>query len=186
MAELKDYSGEFDPDFNFEKMSKGMLLKMLKASSDYIRMIDGYWYLAVMKECGNDLAFKLDSEIWEKLAAYTMQLTRRILNIKGDGVDAVAKSLQSSPWSSMYDIKAELKGDSVAIISFINCPTLKSLMKEGQGREKLICHKLEYRLMEVKAHVFNPKIKVTPLKLPPQEPGSDICCQWELKLERYK
>jgi hypothetical protein len=59
-------------------------------------------------------------------------------------------------------------------------------MKEGQGREKLICHQLEYRLMEVKAHVFNPKIKVTPLKLPPQEPDSDISCQWELKLERSK
>jgi len=27
---------------------------------------------------------------------------------------------------------------------------------------------------------------VTPLKLPPREPGSGICCQWELKLERNK
>jgi hypothetical protein len=186
MAELKDYSGQFDPDFNYEKLSKGATLKMLKASSDYIRMIDGYWYLAVMKECGNDLAFKMDSDIWEKLGAYTMELTRRMLNIKGDGVDAVAKSLQASPWSLMYDIKAELKCDNIAIISFLNCPTLKSLMKEGQGREKLICHQLEHRLMEVKAHVFNPEIKVTPLKLPPQEPGSDISCQWELKLERSK
>jgi hypothetical protein len=186
MAELKDYSGAFDSDFNYEKMSKSAMLKMLKASSDYIRMIDGFWYLAVMKECGNDLAFKMDSDIWEKLGAYTMELTRKMLNIKGDGVDAVAKSLQASPWSLMYDIKAEMKGDNIAIISFLNCPTLKSLMKEGQGREKLICHQLEYRLMEVKAHVFNPKIKVTPLKLPPQEPGSDISCQWELKLERSK
>ncbi|MFA5366900.1 MAG: DUF6125 family protein [Dehalococcoidia bacterium] len=186
MVELNDYSGPFDPDFSYDKLSRDAMHKMLKASSDYIRMIDGYWYLAVMKECGNDLAFKLDSDIWEKLGAYTMELTRKMLNIKGDGVDAVAKSLQASPWSLMYDIRAELRGDNIAIISFLNCPTLKSLMKEGQGREKLICHQLERRLMEVKAHVFNPDIVVTPLKLPPQEPGSDISCQWELKLERSK
>jgi hypothetical protein len=42
---------------------------------------------------------------------------------------------------------------------------------------------LERRLFELTAEYFNPKIKVTSLKLPPRKRGSDICCQWEFNLE---
>jgi len=38
--------------------------------------------------------------------------------------------------------------------------------------------------MNIIAHYFNPDIVVTPLKLPPRDPGSDIGCQWEFKLDR--
>jgi hypothetical protein len=70
--ELVDYSGKFDPDFSFEKLTKETLLKLIRSDAEYVRRIDGQWYLAVMQKCGNDVAFACDAEIWEKLEAYTL------------------------------------------------------------------------------------------------------------------
>jgi hypothetical protein len=40
---------------------------------------------------------------------------------------------------------------------------------------------LEQKLME--KYLMNPRIKVTPLKLPPRKSQEEMACQWELKLE---
>ena len=182
--ELIDYSGPFDPDFSYEKLTKETLLKLIRSDAEYVRRIDGQWYLAVMQKCGNDVAFACDTEIWEKLEEYTMKITCNLLNIHGNDVVTLIKALQANPWSSSYKIKVDLINNDHAIISFINCPTLLALERDGSGREMLICNKLEVRLMELKAHYFNPNMTVTPLKLPPRDPNSEICCQWELKVER--
>ena len=184
MTELVDYSGKFDPNFSYEKLTKETLLKIIQTNADYIRKIDGQWYMTVMEKCGNDVAFVCDAEIWEKLALYTMKTTSNLLNIHGDDVVTMMKALQASPWTWLYECDIDVKNNDHAIITYLNCPTLLALEKEGSGREMLICNELEVKLMEIKAHYFNPNIVVTPLKLPPREPNSEICCQWELKLER--
>ncbi len=186
MAELADYSGPFDPDFSYDRFTKETLLKLIRSHAEYVRRIDGQWYLAVMQECGNDAAFACDAIVWEKLEAYTMKTTSNLLNIHGDDVVTLIKALQANPWSSSYKFNVDLINNDHAIISFINCPTLLALERDGSGREMLICNKLEVRLMELKAHYFNPNMIVTPLKLPPREPNSEICCQWELKVERNR
>jgi hypothetical protein len=61
---------------------------------------------------------------------------------------------------------------------------LLALEREGQGREGLICQELEPKMMNTIAHYFNPNIEVTALQLPPRKGNSDICCQWEFKLDR--
>jgi hypothetical protein len=184
MTELVDYSGPFDPNFSFDKLTRETLLKLIRTDAEYVRRIDGQWYLAVMEKCGNDIAFACDTEIWEKLEAYTMKTTCNLLNIHGDDVVTLIKALQANPWSSSYKFEVDLINNDHAIISFINCPTLLALERDGTGREKLICNELEVKLMELKAHYFNPNMIVIPLKLPPRDPNSEICCQWELKVER--
>lgn len=185
MTELQaDYSGAFDPDFSYEKLARETLLKLLQAAADYIRRIDGQWYMTVMEECGDSVAFGCDARIWQKLARHTMEITTNLLNIHGDDVVTVMKALQASPWTLTYACDIDVKNNDHAIITYLNCPTLLALEKEGLGREMLICSELEVKLMEIKAHYFNPNIVVTPLKLPPREPNSEICCQWELKLDR--
>lgn len=180
---LDDYSGTFNPDFSLERLSRESLLKLLNAYSDYIRKIDGHWYLCVMNMCGDDIAFKCDTEVWEELTTYTMKLTSELLNIRGNDVATFLKVIQACPWTPMYNVKVDLMNNNHGTLTFLNCPTLIALEEEGAGREQNICNELEVRLMEIKAHYFNPDIQVTPLKLPPRESGSEICCQWELKLE---
>ena len=83
MSELTDYSGEFDPEFSHDKLSKETLLKLLEAYSQYMHRIDAYWYLSVKDNWGNDAALDCDIRVLEKGKSYEVQLIRNLLNIQG-------------------------------------------------------------------------------------------------------
>jgi len=180
---LSDYSGPFDPDFSHEKLSREALLKILKENSDYLRRLDGTWYIKVMDKCGNDIAFECDYEIWVKFILHELRSACKLMNIKGNDVETLMKAMQSTSWMWVHNRTFELKSKNHGIITYRNCQTLQHLEKEGMGRERQICHILEKKLFELTAQYFNPRIKVNALKLPPREKGSDISCQWEYKLE---
>ena len=183
MAELVDYSGQFDPEFSHDKLSRETLLKLLKAYNEYMLRIDGFWYLTVMDKWGNDEAFDCDVSVWEKAQPYEVKLISDLLNVRGDDVATVMKYIQVSPWMWIYTYEMELKTPNHAVLTITHCPTLLSLEKEGTGREKPICQELEPKMMGAIAHHFNPSIKVTGLKVPPRTDYSDCCCQWEFKLD---
>ena len=185
MAELlRDYSGGFNPNFGYDKLDRETLVRLLNAYSEYMRRIDAHWYLAVMEKFGNDEALDCDGRVWEKLVTYEMKVMSDLFDIRGNDVATVMKALQVSPWTWVYDCDIDLKSDTHSVVTYRNCPTLLALEKEGLGREGVICRELEPRLMGLIAGYFNPDITVTALKLPPREPGSDLCCQWEFSLER--
>jgi len=184
VAELADYSGKFDPNFSHDKLAKETLLKLLKTYNEYMLRIDGFWYLTVMDKWGNDEAFDCDVKVWEKAQLYELKAMSSALNIHGDDVATVMKYLQVCPWMWIYTYDIDLKSPNHSLLTITHCPTLLSLEKEGTGREKLICQEMEPKVMAIIAHYFNPDIKVTGLKLPPRTDYSDICCQWEYKLER--
>ncbi len=185
MKELMvDYSSSFDPNFSHEKLAQQTLTRLLRATAEYMRRVDGHWYLSVMEKWGNDEALDCDIKVWERLVIYEMKMLSSLLNIHGDDVVTVMKAIQASPWTLTYACDIDVKSNDHAITTYHHCPTLLALEKEGKGREKLICQELEPRLMGIMAHYFNPNIRVTPLKLPPRDGSSDISCQWEFKLER--
>ena len=183
MSDHADYSGPFDPQWSPEKLSKEALLKLVKAYSDYIYRIDAVWYVTVKSRQGNDEAFACDRQVWErKLQAYELKLVTGALNIRGDDVVAVMKYMQATPWASIGRREMEIKNSNLAVLTIHNCPTLSAIEKEGTGREKLICEDLTTILFSKIAHYFNPKIKVTGLKVPPRKTYSDCSCQWEFRL----
>lgn len=184
VAELADYSGKFDPKFSHDKLTKETLLKLLKTYNEYMLRIDGFWYLTVMDKRGNDEAFDCDVKVWEKAQLWELKAVSSVLNIQGDDVATVMKYLQVCPWMWIYTYDIELKSPNHSLLTITHCPTLLSLEKEGTGREKLICQEMEPKVMAIIAHYFNPDIKLTGLKLPPRTDYSDICCQWEYKLDR--
>ena len=77
----------------------------------------------------------------------------------------------------------EILSSKNAILTITHCPTLLALEKEGKGRENEICNMVDPKLFKDFASYFNPNIKVKSLKLPPRQSESDICCQWEFKLD---
>ena len=183
MAEQSDYSGPFDPQWSPEKLSREALLKLVKAYSEYIYRLDGSWYMTVKNRQGNDEAFACDRHVWEKkLQAYELKLMTGALNIRGDDVVAVMKFMQATPWAWVDKREIDVKSSNHAVLTIRDCPTLSALEKEGTGREKLICDDLTTSLFSGIAHHFNPKIKVTGLKVPPRKAYSDCSCQWEFKL----
>ncbi|MCX6000832.1 MAG: DUF6125 family protein [Chloroflexi bacterium] len=184
MPEMLDYSGPFDSAFSHDKLAKETLLKLLHAYNDYMLRIDGFWYLTVMNKWGNDQAFDCDVAVWEKAQRWEMNRMTSVLNIHGDDVATLMKYFQVSPWMHIYTSVIEVKNPNRGQLTIAHCPTLISLEKEGTGRERLICQELEPRLMDIMAHFFNTRIRVTALKVPPRKTYSDCCCQWQFTLDR--
>lgn len=184
MTELADYSGRFDPAFSHERLDKETLLRLLKTYNEYMLRIDGFWYLTVMGKWGNDEAFDCDVKVWEKAQLWEMRTLSSLLGIRGDNVETLMKYVQVSPWMWIYTFDIDLKSPDHGTLTITKCPTLISLEKEGSGRETRICRELEPKLMGIQAGFFNPRIRVTPLRVPPRTDYRDCCCQWEFKLDR--
>jgi hypothetical protein len=183
MKELEDYGGAFDPGLTYVDFSKEVLLKALKAYAAYIRKLDGTWYLAVKGKMGDDQAFACDRAVWDSMEVHDVEMTRRLFNIAGDDVAAVVKALQMSPWALVLEQHFELKNPNLGIWTVTRCPTLLALEKEGEGREDRICRGIETQLITLRVHTINPRIRVTPLQLPPRASQDGVHCQWEFRLE---
>ncbi len=182
MEEQLDYSGRFEPEFSYDRFTKAMLLKLLKAYSEYMFRIDAYWYLTVMQKWGNEEAFDCDMKVWEKGIQYEQRVISNLMNIHGDDLATVMKAIQASPWMWTFECEVDLKNDNYAVLTFVTCPTLSAIEKEGTGRELLICREVEPLILNTTAHHYNPLIKVAPLKVPPRTDYNDCCCQWEFRL----
>jgi hypothetical protein len=62
-----------------------------------------------------------------------------------------------------------------------------ALEKEGRGRELIICQECcGTANLVTQAQLFNPNIKVRPLKLPPRKSKDEIACKWEFSLEESR
>jgi len=181
---LYDYSGDFDPSFDYGKLSREGLVGLLAVNSNYIRKLDGHWYLSVMNKCGDDIAYDCDIAVWDKLMRLELKIASEMMNIRGDGVSSVAKYFQVSPWFWTFDYRLDIHDDDRLIVTFVKCPTLLALEKEGSGREGKICRVMEPELFTTIAHHFNPKMQVAALQLPPRKSADDVCCKWEFKVER--
>ena len=183
MKELTDYSGEFNPNIKYEDFSKDFLIELLQAYSDYIRKLDGFWYLMVMERLGNDEAFACDTKVWEKMQFLETEMICHLFNIQGNDVAAMMKAFHMSPWMQVCEYNVELKNPNRGIVTITRCPMLLALEKDGQGREVRICQELTPKLFRIQADFFNLDIEVRALKVPPRKSKDEVPCQWEFKLE---
>jgi len=187
MAELQDYSGEFMPDLEMTDFSKEALVQLWQAGGKLYAGVDGLWYGMVKERYGEETARELSDEIWLKRGGCELE-TRRVrkaMNIWGDDVASFLKFLQVDPaFAGIMDIKCELKDKHHGIATVIRCKVLQSLERQGNVAEvEYICKQLEPPGFQAGIQQFNPKLKATPLKLPPRESADEIACQWEFKFE---
>ncbi len=195
MAELKDYSGPFDPNLRLTDFSKEALTKLLiSASKAYIGM-DGVWTTLMREKVGDRAAFDYDKEVWfGRALALDMRRTVEPLGIKGNDIATLFKYWQCSPaFSVAYtgpapdfepQVHFELKNKNYGLMTVRRCYSLEYFERHQDGSlQKLACDEIDTPAWEWQAHKFNPNIKVHPLKMPPRKSKDDIACQWELTLE---
>ncbi len=186
-GELDDYSGPFRPDLQMTDFSKEALVQLWQAGGKLYVGMDGLWYDMVKERYGEEAARELSDEIWLKRGASELE-TRRVrkaMNIWGDDVASFLKFLQVDPgFAAIMDIKCELRDRNRGIATVIRCKVLEALEKQGDMSEvEYVCQHLEPIGFQAGVKQFNPKMKATPLKLPPRENRNEIACQWEYKLE---
>ena len=185
MAELEDYSGEFKPDVKMRDFSKDTLVKAWVTAAKLYIGIDGIWTSVIREKYGEQLALELDAEVWRRNTPLEVRRVREAMNIHGEDVAALLKAYQCDPGvTGVAEIECQLKNQNHGILTFKRGLSLEYLERHGDtALQKFACEVLDMKEIESYAHLFNPGIKVTCLKLPPRKSPDEIACQWEFKLE---
>lgn len=195
MAELKDYSGPFDPDLRLTDFSKEALIKLLISASKAYLGIDGVWTTLMREKVGDRAAFDYDKEVWfGKALALDIRRTVEPLNIQGNDIATLFKYWQCSPgFAVIYTgpppdfkphVEFELKSKNHGIMTVRRCFSLEYFERHQDGSlQRLACEEIDLPAWEWLAHQFNPKIKFRALKMPPRKSKDDIACQYEFTLD---
>lgn len=182
MKELNDYGGCLKPDISMEDFSRDALLSMVQLYCRLFLAVDGFWYLAVKERFSNEDALACDMWTWEKMSRYELDRITKTMKIHGKDVVSLIKAFQLEPWMWNAKYRVEVRNQNHVILTFVDCPVLVSLEKEGQGREETICKVVEPKVFRDYADYFNPNIQIKALKLPPRKSRDEIACIWEFKV----
>lgn len=186
MEELRDYSGELRPNLKMEDFSKEALVRMWQAAGKLYVGLDGLWYSLIRERYGEDVARELDAELWRREAPLEVRRHREAMNIWGEDVESVLKFVQVDIGAGgiFPEFKCELKDKNHGVLTIKRCLGLEYYERHGETEmQKHACEVLDLEGFEQAAQLFNPKIKVRALKLPPRQSREEIACQWEFKLE---
>jgi hypothetical protein len=183
VSKLQDYSGPYQANLKLEDFSKEAIVRLVQLYSRFYQALDGFWYLAVKEKIDNEQALTCDIWVWEKLIRYQVKHLSNALSIQGDDVVTLMKIFQVDPWFWHFGYGIELMDKNHGVFTVNQCPTLEALEKEGGGRIKTICGKVEPIIFKQYATSVNPDMQVKALKLPPRQSREELCCQWEFFLE---
>ena len=186
MGNLRDYGGPFKPDLKMEDFSSEALVSLWRAAGKMYVGLDGIWYSLIRERYGEAVARELDAEVWKRETPFEVGRVRAALNIRGNDVASVLKFIQTDPGGGAIfpEFSCELKNEKVGILTIKRCLGLEYYERHGERElQRHACEVLDVEGFAEAAHLFNPKIKVTPLKLPPRKSPEEIACQWEFRME---
>ena len=189
MRELQDYSGDFIPDLEMETFSKSALLRLWTATSKLYTGIDGIWYTMIKEKYNEELANELDLEIWSQRATpIEVKRIREAMNINGDDAVALCKFFQIEPQFKGvgHEIDFELHDTNDATMTIQRCPALEYFERHNWSDDTIsyMCNSIDKGAFQLTAHLFNPKLTITPIKTAPRNNKDEKpCCIWEIKME---
>jgi len=189
MEELKDYSGEYNPDLKLEDFSKEALVGLLKSYQTIFVGLMGMWNTVNRERMSAEEAFKLDADVYERMVSkFALPLVTDAMNIHGHDVVTMLKYFQVAPDGAregLYEFGYDIKNRNHAILTFTRCPSLFYFERKGSDKDiDALCGPggVEERAFIELCKYFNPNMKCVALKLPPRRSKDDICCQWEFKV----
>jgi hypothetical protein len=187
MIERKDYAGAFQLDLKLEDFSKEALIQLVRAAAKLYGGLNQYWYKAVKDKLGEDRANEIQEYVWVKKGASEaeIQAVCNAMNIAGHDVPDYFKFFQCTPVNAtMIDMEFEVKDNNHGILTVTRCvPLLVWERNHESGIQKHMCEVVERMGFQIGATMFNPRMKATPVKLPPRQSKNDIACQWIFKIE---
>jgi hypothetical protein len=190
MEELKDYSGPFVPNLEFESLSKEALVRLLKNYQLIFVGFMGMCNTMHRERMSGKEAYQLDADIYQKFVSkFPLPLVTQAMNIRGNDVVTMLKYFQMAPDGArkgLYEFTYDIKNNNHAILTFTRCPSMFYLERKGTPEDiNSLCGPggVEERAFIEICKYFNPNMKCRALKLPPRKSQNDICCQWEFKVE---
>jgi len=183
MEKSKVYSVESLASSLFESCSREKLTALLVFYSRLYMLLDGHWYLSVKQRLGDEQAVDIDLQVWDKQERKEVEGLAKLLDFQSRDVVSLMELSAIMPSSAGSKGYIEIKNRNDCTFSITYCPIVKTLEKEGKGREKTQCEVICRRLMTNMAISFNPGIEVKQIKMPPRQNQDEVYCQWQFKLK---
>ncbi len=184
MTEMDDYSGPFNPDLTFADFSKELLLKLMTLWQFAWLHMNGAWFEVVKEKCGPGTANDCNFDAMVRYSERVYPHYPRVAGYQPTTVREAMKGLQLGPDNNiggLFPTEYEFKDDNHLIMTVVQCRGLLANERRAPEMIHYTCHVLEKAVLA--KQLINPRIQLTPLKLPPRESYEDIACQWEIKLE---
>ena len=186
MAERKDYSGEFDPDFRYEDLSKEALVRLVREFALIAQLLDRSVFAAVGLRYGQQTVEELAIEEWRGASPIYTERIRKIMNIEGNGVSAIFKQLQLDPGFAQHymDVEYEVVDEQHGYFQLRSCGALLDVEPYGERAVRSMCHAIEDGTFDVTAQAVNPKARIRPVHRPPRVPAGRVpVCRWEVIID---
>ncbi|MBM4463285.1 MAG: hypothetical protein FJ012_08100 [Chloroflexi bacterium] len=186
MEELQDYSGRLRPDLDMRDFSKDALVRLWQASGKLYVGLDGLWFNLIREQFGEQKARELSRENWKRETPLEVRRHREAMNIWGEDVESYLKYLQVDIGAGGIwpDFRCEMTGENRGILTIKRCLSLEYFERHGDiTLQKHACEVLDAEGFQWAAHLFHPRMKAVPLKLPPRKHTGEIACQWEFRIE---
>ncbi|TDD37444.1 hypothetical protein E1287_08745, partial [Actinomadura sp. KC06] len=170
MTERKDYSGEFDPDFRFEDLSKEALVRLVREYALIAQILDRSALTAVGLRYGQRVVEEIAIEEWKGASPVYTRRIREIMKIEGTGVSAIFKCLQLDPGFAQHymDVEYELVSETHGFFQLRSCGALLDVEPFGERSVRGMCHTIEDGTFDITAQAVNPRARIRPVHRPPR------------------
>lgn len=142
-----------------------------------------YWMTFVERDFGEEVAGKLDSEVFEQSARVQGHRLKRALNL-GDDMQALAFVLKHSAlqWSpGGFDWEFDVVSDKEIIMHVKKCPM--SVFRDEQKLELMPCKQISPPIYSALAKAINPKIVARCTHAHPDIRKEGVNCEWHFYYE---
>ncbi len=194
MTERKDYSGEFDPDFRYEDLSKEALVRLVREFALIAQLLDRSVFAAIGMRYGQRAVEEIAIEEWRGASPIYTERIRKVMNIEGDGVPAIFKQLQLDPGFAQHymDVEYEVVDEHHGFFQLRSCGALLDVEPWGERPVRGMCHTIEDGTFDVTAQAVNPKARIRAVHRPPRAVGAASAvgsgrpgpvCRWEVVID---
>jgi hypothetical protein len=169
-------------EFDIAQYDRKTLINLIKAYSKLYMSVDGFWYLAVKNDEGDEKALKHDLWVWDKMYKREIDGITKALGVQKRDVLSYIKVFTMTPFFHSIDYNVKIEDNNHGVLTINHCPVLLALEKEGEGRENNICNIVDRDIFKKACKHFIPDMVCKPIITPPRENKEGICCQWEFSL----
>ena len=137
-ADRNDYSGAFDPDFDYEDLSKEALVRLVREYALIVHLLDRSMCAAIGMRYGADAVKELAIEEWAGASPVYGKRLREIMSVEGDGVPAIFKVLQLDPGFPHHymDVRYEVVDENHGYFELAHCGALMDAEPWGSDGDR--------------------------------------------------
>lgn len=183
---VSDYSGEFDPAFDYEDLSKEALVRLVREYALIVHLLDRSMCAAIGMRFGMEAMEALAIEEWRGASPVYGDRLRQVMAVEGDGVSAIFKVLQLDPGFPHHylDVRYEVVDERHGYFELAYCGALMDVEPFGERMVTSMCHHIEDGTFDVTAQAVNPKARVRHVHRPPRSPSDRVPhCRWEVVID---